>query len=83
MELECAKQSSKLVEGQDLRIDTVNSDRHKGITKRINAKQKENTHFKDTLHLKKSSNKNLRKASKEKRCERINDGLKGICIHLY
>lgn len=76
MELEGAKRSFNFLKGSGLKMDIFISDRHKGIAKWIKTKQKETKHFNDIWHVNKSINKQLRKVSKEKRCEIINDWLK-------
>ena len=78
MELEGAKRSFKFLSESGLKMD-----RHKGIAKWIRTKQKRTKHYNDIWHVNKSINKQLRKVSKEKGCEIINDWLKGICGHLY
>ena len=76
MELEGAKRSFNFLKGSGLKMDIFISDRHKGIAKWIRSKQKETKHFNDIWHVNKSINKQLRKVSKEKGCEIINDWLK-------
>ena len=49
--------------------------------KSIRTKQKETKHFNDIWHVNKSINKQLRKVSKEKGCEIINDWLK-VCVNI-
>lgn len=83
MELEGAKRSFKFLQDSGLKMDVFISDRHKGIAKWIRTKQKQTKHYNDIWHVNKSINKQLRKASKEKGCEIINDWLKGIRRHLY
>ena len=83
MELEGAKRSFNFLKGSGLKMDIFISDRHKGIAKWIRTKQKETKHFNDIWHVNKSINKQLRKVSKEKGCEIINDWLKSVRKHLY
>ena len=83
MELEGAKRSFNFLNESDLKMDIFISDRHKGIAKWIKTKQKGTKHYNDIWHVNKSINKQLRKLSKEKGCEIINDWLKGIHRHLY
>ena len=80
MELEGAKRSFNFLKGSGLKMDIFISDRHKGIAKWIRTKQKETKHFNDIWHVNKSINKQLRKVSKEKGCEIINDWCVNICI---
>ena len=83
MELEGAKRSFKFLNESGLKMDNFISDRHKGIAKWIRTKQKGTKQYNDIWHVNKSINKQLRKVSKEKGCEIINDWLKGIHRHLY
>ena len=83
MELEGAKRSFNFLKGSGLKMDIFISDRQKGIAKWIRTKQKETKHFNDIWHVNKSINKQLRKVSKEKWCEIINDWLKSVRKHLY
>ena len=83
MELEGAKRSFEFLKKSGLKMDIFISDRHRGVAKWIRTKEKDTQHFNDIWHVNKSINKQLRKASKEKGCEIIQEWLKAVRNHLY
>ena len=67
-----------------LTVATFVSDCHRGIAKWIMQFQPQTSHFFDIIwHVARSINKKLLKASNEKGCERIKDGMRGVRNHLY
>ena len=73
----------KKVESMSVKVKSIVTDRHQGVTKYLREEKKSIIHQFDIWHFTKNIKKALLKAAKKKDCEIINDWVKAIINHFW